>query len=496
MTPAHASRAADHGPERRWPVLLVVAVVIIVGTAIGVGVKGSTSSAPATATPAALVSAPDAESSAWYCTGQSTPSGPASGFLVLSNTTTRAVNADITTVTDTGASVSAAVSVAAQSVLAPSLPVPSSGSWQAETVTLDGGGVSASEAVHGPAGWSVVPCQSSTSADWYFASGSTAGSNTLAVSLLNPTTSPVVVDLGFMTPTGAVHPVNYQGVVIEPGATLAEDVSSEVQNTSLVSTVVAARTGRVVASEVQTYAGPRAGLSVVQGLGRPEDRWAIPLAQETPGGGDSEIDMFNPGATPEKVTVHLRLASGPLAPLEETVPPGETWALATSRQTRIPAGADYSAEVDATGGPGVVVSRAVAAPATATAPQAGVAVAIDGLTSATPASEWIVPPPGTAASPAVSGVANNALSVLNVGGGRATFHAYAVASGTRHLLVSGSLAPGGSALVSGTPLQDTGFDPIVVRADGPMAVSVDFVPSGGVGVVGMPGIALAAPLGF
>jgi hypothetical protein len=392
--------------------------------------------------------------------------------------------------------VNAAVSVPAQSVLAPSLPVPSSGSFQAVTVTLDGGGVSVSQAVHGPAGWSVVPCQSSTSPSWYFASGSTAGSNALYVALLNPTSSPVVVDLGFITPTGAVHPVNYQGVVIDPGATVAEDVASEVQNAPLVSTVVTARTGRVVASEVQTYAAPSAGLSVVPGLSQPEGHWAIPLAQETPGGGNSEIDVFNPGSTPEQVTVHLRLASGPLAPLTDTVAPGETWALATSHETRIPAGTNYSAEVDAVGGSGVVVSRAVVAPATATAPQAGVAVAVDGLTSTTPATEWIVPPPGTEASPAVSGVAHNALSILNVGDQSETFHAYAIAPGTRHLLASGTLAPGESSVVSGSTLADTGFDPIVVSGGGPMAVSEDFTPSGGVGVVGMPGIALAAPLGF
>jgi hypothetical protein len=493
VSPAHATRPAHQRPERRWPVLVVVAAVVV-GAAVGLGTRGSSSPAPAK--PAALVSAPTAESSAWYCTGQTTPSGAAPGFLVLSNATTRAVTAGITTVTDTGATVSAAVPVPAQQVLAPSLPVPSSGAWQAQTVTLDGGGVSVSQAVHGPAGWSVAPCQSSTSANWYFASGSTAGSNALYVSLLNPTSSPVVVDLSFMTPTGAVKPVNYQGVVIDPGATLAEDVASEVQNASQVSTVVTARAGRVVASEVQTYAGPSAGLSVVQGLSQPEPRWAIPLAQETPGGGDSEIDVFNPGTSPEKVTVHLRLASGALAPLTDTVAPGETWALATSRQTRIPAGASYSAEVDATGGPGVVVSRAVVAPASAAAPQAGVAVAVDGLTSSTPASEWIVPPPGTPARPAVSGVAHGALAILNVGDGGETFHAYTIGPAARHLVASGSLAPGGSAVVTGSTLADTGFDLIVVRADGPMAVSEDFTPSGGVGVVGMPGIALAAPLGF
>jgi hypothetical protein len=441
------------------------------------------------------VSAPDAESSAWYCTGQTTASGPAPGFLVLSNTTTRAVHAAITTVTGTGARVSTAVSVPAQSVLAPSLPAPSSGSFEADTVTLDSGGVSVSQAVHGPAGWSMSPCQSSTSANWYFASGSTAGTNALYVSLLNPTSSPVVVDLGFMTPTGAVQPVNYQGVVIDPGATLAEDVASEVQNASQVSTVVTARTGRVVASELQIYAGASSGLSVVPGLSQPQDHWAIPLAQES-SGGSSEIDVFNPGTAPEKVTVRMRLASGPLAPLEDTVAAGETWALATSHETRIPAGASYSAEVDATGGHGVVVSRVVVAPAAATAPQAGIATAVDSLTSSTAAHEWIVSPPGTQARPAISGAARRALAVLNVGSAPVTFDASAVDSGHRRRLVSGTLAPGASAVVTGSTVSSAGFDPIVVRADGPMAVSEDLVPSGGVGVVDMPGIPLAAAVGL
>jgi hypothetical protein len=123
-------------------------------------------------------------------------------------------------------------------------------------------------------------------------------------------------------------------------------------------------------------------------------------------------------------------------------------------------------------------------------------VAVDDLTSTTPAGEWIVPPPGTEASPAVSGVAHDALAVLNVGDQPETFRAYALAPGTRHLLASGTLAPGGSAVVTGSTLADAGFDPIVVQGGGPMAVSEDFTPSGGVGVVGTPGIALAATLGF
>jgi hypothetical protein len=297
-----------------------------------------------------------------------------------------------------------------------------------------------------------------------------------------------------MTPTGAVKPLNYQGVVLDPGATLDEDVASEVQNASQVSTVVTARTGRVVAAELQTYAGTSSGLSMVPGQSRPLDHWAIPLAQESVGG-SSEIDVFNPGQTAERVSVHLHLASGPLAPLSDTVGPGQTWALATSGETRIPDGAGYSAEVDATGGPGVVVSRAVVAPASATAPQAGITVAVDSLASSTPASEWVVPPPGTPAIPAVSGAARDAVAILNVGDTTETFHAYAVAPGRMHLLASGSLAPGSAEFVTGSALTGAGFDAVMVRADGPMAVSTDFTPSGGVGVVGMPGVPLAAPLG-
>ena len=494
MSPARSGHAARHGHERRWPALFAVAAVIA-GIGIGVGAREPTTTL-APAVPTALVSPPDAESSAWYCTGHTTSPGPAPGLLVLSNPTARAVTAHITVVTDAGSTSSAAVSVPAQSVVAPATPASSSGSWEADTVTVDGGGVSVAQAVHGPAGWSVVACQSSTSSHWYFASGSTVGSNALYVTILNPTSSKVVVDVGFMTPTGAVQPINYQGVVLDPGATLAENVASEVQNASQVSTVVTARTGRVVASEVQTYTGASAGLSVVPGQSRPEGRWALPLAEETAGGGSSEIDVFNPGGSPEKVTVQLRLGSGPLAPLTDKVPPGETWVVATSRQTRIPAGAYYSAEVTATGGPGVVVSRAVLAPASAVAPQAGITTAVDGLTSAVPAGEWIVPPPGTQARPAVTGAAREAVALFNVSNAAETFIAESTAPGRKHLLASGTLEPGQSEIVSGSALSDAGFDPVVVRASGPMAVTEYFAPSGGVGAVATPGVPLGATLGL
>jgi hypothetical protein len=494
VSPAHHVRPTHQSRERRWPVLLVV-VAVIVAVGIVAGTRGTPTSASALAVPSALVSPPDAESSAWYCTGQTTASGSTPGFLVLSNVTSRAAVADITTVSDAGASVHSAVSVPARGVIAPSLPTLGSGNWQADTVTVAGGGVAVSQVVHGSTGWSEAPCQSATSADWYFPSGSTTGTNALYVTLLNPTTTPVVVDLGFETPTGEVQPINYQGVVLSPGAVVVEDVASEVQNAGQISTVVTARAGRIVASEVQTYAGSSAGLALVPGTTQAQAHWAIPQAEET-SGGTSHIDVFNPGKEPEAVTVHLRLASGALAPLTNTVAPGATWSIATSHQTRIPVGATYSAEIDATGGAGVVVGRTVLASASAAAPQAGAAVAVDGLTSSTPATEWLVPPPGTSANLAVSGAAPQTLALLNVGDASETFSAYTVSPGHQHVVASGTLRPGDSEVVAGSAMTAAGLDPIVVRAGGPMAVSEDVGSSGMVGVITMPGLPLAAPIGL
>ncbi|HWD53648.1 MAG TPA: DUF5719 family protein [Acidimicrobiales bacterium] len=494
MSPAQHGRAAHHTSERRWPVLVVVAAVIVT-VGVVVGTRGSPAPSAAPAAPASLVSPPDAESSAWYCAGQTTASGTAAGFLVLSNTTARAADAEVTSVSDSGATVHAAVSVPARGAIAPSLPSVSSGSFEADTVTVAGGGVAVSQAVHGSTGWSVAPCQSATSAVWYFPDGSTAGSNALSVALLNPTSSPVVVDLSFETPTGPVQPINYQGIVLGPGAMVVKDVGSEVQQATQVSTVVTARTGRVVASELQTFPGSRAGLAIVNGLTQPEDHWAIPQAEEVAGGA-SHIDVFNPSTVPEAVSLHLRLASGPLAPLTTTVAPGASWSVETSTQTRIPVDAPYSAEVDATGGPGVVVSRFVAGPSSASAPQAGLATAVDALTSGTPTNEWIVPPPGTGGNLPVGGAAPQALAVVNLGRARESFSAYAVAPGRQRLMTSVELEPGATALISGATLSQAGLDPIVVRGAGPMAVSEDLTPGGMVGAVTMPGLPLAAPIGL
>ena len=490
MTPAHVSR------ERRWRVAALV-ILVVAGVGIAVAARGTPAPVSAAPDPSALVGAPDAESSAWYCTGQSAAGGVSPGFLVLTNTTARPVTADITAASDSGATSHTVAVVPARGVVAPSIADLSSGSWESETVVTSGGGVAVTQTVHNALGWSQAPCQSTTSATWYFASGSTAQSNLLYVALLNPTSTPVVVDLSFVTPAGMVHPINYQGIVLPAGRMAVENVSSVVQQIPTLSTVVSTRTGRVVATEVQEQVGAggtSGGLSLVPGARAPQSHWAIPQAQEVQGG-TTEIDVFNPGGASETVTVGLRLPSGPLAPLTEKVLPGTTWALTTSAQTRIPDNETYAATVDAAGGTGVVVARAVSLPASPSPPpQAGVVPAVDGLSTVSPSGEWVVPPPGTADRPAVPGAAPAFLALLNTSNGSETYRALATSASGVHLVATGTLAAGTSIVVSGSPLAAAGLDQIVVRASGPMAVSEDAGPSSGIGVVSMPGLPLASAI--
>jgi Family of unknown function (DUF5719) len=491
VTPAHVNH------ERRWRVVALV-VLVVAGVGIAAGFRGSPATVGAAAAPSALVGAPDAESSAWYCTGQSTAAGASPGMLVLTNTSGHPVPADITAVSDSGATAHTAATVPARGVVVPAVPTLASGSWQAETVIVSGGGVAVTQTVHGPLGWSQAPCQSTTSATWYFASGSTAGTSTLSISLLNPTSTPVVVDLSFLTPGGMVHPINYQGIVLRAGQMTVENVTSEVQEISTISTVVTARTGRVVASEVQGIVGAYAassGLSLVPGVAAPQSHWAIPQAEEVQGG-TSEIDVFNPGSASETVTVQVRLPSGPLAPLSDKILPGAIWILQTSAETRIPDEEVYAATVDATGGPGVVVGRSVDLPGTSTPPpQAGVVPAVDGLSIASPSRAWVVPPPGTGDTTAVPGAAPASLALFNTSSSSETYDAVAATASGNHVVATGTLAAHASIVVSGAPLAAAGLDSVVVHASGPLAVSEDASPSAGVGVVSMPGIPLAPTIG-
>jgi hypothetical protein len=484
-----------HREPRRWLVIVLVLVVVVGGAIVARSTTSSPPSGPPPA-PGSIVSATAAESSAWYCTGQSTASEQiAVGSLDLTNTSTRTVAGTVTSVSDNGAKVATPVSVPARGQTVLGTPT-TAGSWVSQSVIMTGGGVAVTQFVHGPSGWSQAPCRSDTSRQWYFPSGTTSGSDDIYLALFNPSSTPDVVDLTFVTPSAVVHPISFQGIVLQPGQTQVENVGTYVQDQSSVATTVTTRTGRVVASETQVLSGTPSGLSLVPGSPRAQRQWSIPESQEVVGG-SSSIDIFNPGSTPESVTVRTRLASGPLPAFHDKVPPNASWNLVTSNETRIPksdgSGAgNYATVVEATGGAGVVVGRAVAGPSGSATPQAGQSNAIDALSASSPSGLWVVPSPGTASSSAQAGAAPTTLALTNPTGSTETYAVSVMtATGTRDL-TRGRLPPSTFISLSGSVLTGAGLNPLLVRASGSVAISENIGPSGAFGVVTMPGIPLDA----
>ena len=102
-----------------------------------------------------------------------------------------------------------------------------------------------------------------------------------------------MVDLSFTTAQGVVHPINFQGIVLQSGQTQVESIAPFVQDQASIATTVSTRTGRLVASELQLLTGNGSGLAIVPGSPRVEREWAIPRSAEV-GEGSSSIDVFNP----------------------------------------------------------------------------------------------------------------------------------------------------------------------------------------------------------
>jgi hypothetical protein len=228
----------------------------------------------------------------------------------------------------------------------------------------------------------------------------------------------------------------------------------------------------------------------VPGSTEAERDWTIPQSVDV-ADGTSSIEVFNPGPTTEELTVLARLDSGPLSPFRARVSPDTTWVLPTGAQTRIPKSDPYSARIEARGGSGVVVGRTVAAPSSSPAPQDGAAMAVGVLTAAAPSRRWVVPSPGSAATPALSGATLHYLAVTNTSTHRETYVVVVMGPHRSLTLASGIIESSMTLSLGPTVLARAGFNPLIVTVSGRAAVSQDVGPTGSIGVVTMPGIPLS-----
>ncbi|MGH9086948.1 MAG: DUF5719 family protein, partial [Acidimicrobiales bacterium] len=485
-------RPARHVPGepvvRRLPVLALVVAILVAGGLASSWIRQSsppTPTRPATTSLAVMAAPTTATASSWYCTGASGPGNPvARGTLYMVNSSEKPVKGTLTAYDSTGHRVKESITVPALGQATATPGTIASGAWLASRIDLDGGGVAVHQLVAGPTGWSMAPCSTQAGTSWYFASGATTLGNQLYVSLFNPTKGTAVVDLTFVTGRGGVQPAPFQGLIIQPNAVVTAEVASYVQDQSAVATVVHARSGRVVASELQVHtASGQSGVSLRLGALQPSPQWYVPSSQDATGG-TSQLAVFNPTRRPEHVTVATRLASGPVAPLHQTMAPHSTWTLDLGSQTRIPVGTQYALTVDATGG-GVVVDRVAAAPAGAPAPQWGAVTAVAGHATASPTGRWTLPNPALNSVHVEAGAQPSAVVLFNPGD--RTVRATVTSLGTGGLPLTGAgtleVAPHALVVVPAKGIADGGLAALRVTADRPLAATEDVAPAGLAGIV-------------
>jgi len=351
----------------------------------------------------------------------------------------------------------------------------------AVAVVLDGGGVAASEAVQSPLGWSMAPCSSSTAADWYFAHGATAQGGGLILSLFNPTATDAVVNVSLVSSTaGFLAPAAYQGVDIAPGSVVTENLGDHAPDDAAIATEVAALSGSVVATELQSVGTPGSGgISLTLGSPAPAPRWVFPQSTGI-SGGLVAFHVLNPTTRPAVVTVVIGLSQGAAAePLTMHVPPQSVVTLSAESETRIPTGAPYSLTFTSSG-TGIVVSRQVRAPAGSPVPvpEAGDASGVPGGSR-----RWLLP------AVVAPGSGSWALAVVDLGPRTATFKVTTPAG--RRIAGQGvrRVEPGSPLVIGPNPGAPFGTAPFEVVADQPVAVELDALPVAQPGVVVVPSFA-------
>lgn len=469
---AGASKAAGHLPvadsegrtSRRLVVLLaVVAVALAGGLAGGLAARSSPS---VTLQPTAVVSAAapaGSQSSSWYCAGASGRSGPLGQSLVLLvNAGPRAVSAAVDVIATKGGPKHTQVRVPARGQLAVAPASLVNGHWLATRIDVAGGSVSAVEMVDGSAGGAVAPCASETAPQWYFASGATTTGSTLRLSVFNPSSNLAVVDFSFLTAAGVTQPQPFQGLVLDPGAFRSVTVGQYVQDQKQVTATVTARSGSVVATELQTvHAGGVSGVALRLGSPALATRWVLPRAMDV-SGGTAQVSVFNPSSSTEKVSIRPRLSSGAVSPFTDRLGPHSVWVLDTAEEVRIPDAVDFAATVSATGGPGVVVDRTAAAAPGSASPQWGDDPPVPLVSRHV--TRWVVP---AVLTPGTTSPAPRTLVLENPGSRPVVALVSSLAASGVHRVARVTVKPGSFATVAPRTT------PLLVTADGLLAVAGD-----------------------
>ena len=466
--------------EARRP--LVVGFVATCLVALGVvSVLGNDTAQRRLVAPSASSIGPvGAESTSFTCGGMTeAPGSVAWGSLDLSNIGHTAVSATVVVVDDAGHRGSAEVVIPAEgSTFFDPGNLVAGGTWLGAIVEAHGGGVGVVEQIHGSSGVTSTPCGSLPSPRWYFAGASTANGQHYTVNLVNPTLTPSVVNVSFLSADGASAPSGSQGLVVPPHGVTTVAVQDLVAHAANLATVVHAFQGRIVAFATQDSPDP-AGTAVTIGEPTLESSWVLARSIATPGA-QVAMEVANPTPHAQTVVVHVRIPSGWLSPWSEVLAPYSTWQLPMAPSTRLPQTDTFAATLDATG-PGVVAFTSVQIPGARTS---GWALAPLTAPAVASAGTWVLPD--------LPGLRREGISLTNLGVTPVTLHVEAVTKTTAKTVegLDGlRLDPRSFVVLTRPQLRALRSGSVLITADGSIATGETFDGSPAPGIISLNGLA-------
>jgi hypothetical protein len=409
------------------------------------------------------VPAANAVETSWYCAeGTSNPGGRADERIFIANVDRRVARARISVMqgSDLEPKVTAVEvegGTMANLRVADILPVAEPG----VLVEVTGARAIVTHSITGNGDAGVGPCARDAAPKWHFAAGTTARGAQLWLALFNPFADDAIVDIDFLTNTGALSPEGLQGYVVPGRSRVTVPVHDSARRDDLVATEVTARRGRVIAEQSQVLDGTdgRRGLALSLGAPQLSRRWEFASGGIASGRSQSLV-IANPATVPTNATIRTRLDGGALEP--ETVSIPSRTAVAVDLGARVPPGVGFSVSVE--GRVPLVAESLIAVRAPIAAPLRGIATSIG---SAQAARRWVDAPARSSSG------SQDSVAILNPGSAAVTFRLRVMRAGevtTPPRATRVRVAAGKRAVVDLGVLRIPADAFVVIDASGPVVV--------------------------
>lgn len=293
--------------------VLVGALLVSAGVASSVLRDGNNM-----AHPSFLDSIDSIESTTLLCGALDAGTSPLNGVVTFANSGS-AMRHLSAVISDGNRSVAAAWSVAGHDALTIRPADYLSSTNITVRAVVDGGGVSGvTRTSVGPT--SVVPCRSRGASSWTVTGLRSKNGAIARVVVMNPTSTPSVINVATWSSNGYQQPAPFQGLVVPPVSQVTLNLSNYIVEATDISAAINVLRGRVVSTGMQID-GRNGSLL----LGQEETattQWypAVP----TDDAENVTLNVFNPRATSADIRIALDIPGYSIAPLRVTVPSGSS----------------------------------------------------------------------------------------------------------------------------------------------------------------------------